>query len=677
MVTDPEAGVAYKLYVDQENVGKTVLFTGTTANKDYYLSTSTDIAEAVDVYLEAADGGYYLYFYAGQTKTYIDMYLSGTYYNVRLAAEPSAVYVFNTEYNTLVATVEGTDCYIGAYNTYETLSGSAYSYITGATSYASHLGLIGEGTEPEVTQPTTTEPEATQPTTTEPGGEEGDYVKVTRADQFVSGEYVMIVKTGYAPGVVDGNWVSAVQPTVSGNTVTNAAGGVWTLTVNGTSVTIADANGNVIKPVGGNSNGISTGEYAWNWIFNSNNTFTFAGVGSDTVYLASNTSTTENTGGFNRFRAYKTTTVNGNPNGYPFEFTLYKLGGEYVEPEATEPTEAFSAQVVANPQVNTAYKFGLDKGDGAVLFFTGAPDAAKDYYLATSTDASLAVDVYLETTDGGYYLYFNNNGVKTYIRVYTRTDEPHKAKIQLTVDAPEEVLAYDEDVMTLIYDDGTNAFYMGTYGTYSTISASNTSYITGSNAGTVDVSQFPARFYAVEVEGDEPEVTEPEVTEPEITEPEITEPEETEPEVTEPEVTEPSAPVATEVTINFANYEDGADQYVEETRDLHDMISLHITECDLKTQLRVYQDDLYDGKAEFVCTQAVTGLKINAGKRDSQLQIYGSVDGNEWVLITTLDTVSGYSDHVVEFPEGNSYKYLKLDAVGKQVFLASMTFIFG
>ena len=670
MVTDPEAGVAYKLYVDQENVGKTVLFTGTTANKEYYLSTSTDVAEAVDVYLEAADGGYYLYFYAGQTKTYIDMYLNGTYYNIRLMAEPSAVYVFNTEYNTLVATVEGTDCYIGAYNTYETLSGSAYSYITNATSYASHLGLVGEGTEPEVTQPTTTEPEVTQPTTTEPGGEEGDYVKVTRADQFVSGEYVMIVNTGYAPGVVDGTWVSAVQPTVSGNTVTNAAGGVWTLTVNGTSVTIADANGNVIKPVGGNANGITTGEYAWNWIFNSDNTFTFAGVGDDTVYLASNTSTTENTGGFNRFRAYKTSTVNGNPNSYPFEFTLYKLGGEYVEPEATEPTEAINAQVVANPVVNTGYKLGLDKGDGAVLFFTGATDAAKDYYLATSTDASLAVDVYLETTDGGYYLYFMDNGVKTYIRVYTRTEDITKAKIQLTVDAPAEVFAYDEDVMTLIYDDGTNSFYMGTYGTYSTISASNTSYITGSNASKVDESQFPVRFYTVEMEGEEPEVTEPEVTEPEVTEP-------SQPEVTEPEVTEPSAPVATEVTINFADYEDGADQYVEETRDLHDMISLHITECDLKTQLRVYQDDLYDGKAEFVCTQAVTGLKINAGKRDSQLQIYGSVDGNEWVLITTLDTVSGYSDHVVEFPEGTSYKYLKLDAVGKQVFLASMTFIFG
>ena len=42
------------------------------------------------VYLEEADGGYYLYFMADGVKTYIDMYQSGTYYNLRLATEPSA-----------------------------------------------------------------------------------------------------------------------------------------------------------------------------------------------------------------------------------------------------------------------------------------------------------------------------------------------------------------------------------------------------------------------------------------------------------------------------------------------------------------------------------------------------------------------------------------------------------
>lgn len=49
--------------------------------------------------------------------------------------------------------------------------------------------------------------------------------------------------------------------------------------------------------------------------------FTFSGQGGDTVLLASNK------GSENRFRAYKNSTVMGNPNGYPYEFTLYKLEG--------------------------------------------------------------------------------------------------------------------------------------------------------------------------------------------------------------------------------------------------------------------------------------------------------------------------------------------------------------
>ena len=149
-------------------------------------------------------------------------------------------------------------------------------------------------------------------------------MKVTSAEDFTSGTYVMIVSSGYAPGVVDGTWLTAVQPVVDGDTVTDTQGGVWTLTVNGSSVTIADANGVLIGPKGGNSNGLSTGSYDWAWTF-ADGTFTFAGTGSDTVVLASNGNTTGSNPGNHRFRGYKTTTVSGNPATYPSEFTLYKL----------------------------------------------------------------------------------------------------------------------------------------------------------------------------------------------------------------------------------------------------------------------------------------------------------------------------------------------------------------
>ena len=147
--------------------------------------------------------------------------------------------------------------------------------------------------------------------------------------------------------------------------------------------------------------------------------------------------------------------------------------------------------------------------------------------------------------------------------------------------------------------------------------------------------------------------------------------------MTEPEVTEPAAPAATEVTINFSNYEDGAAQYVEETRTLHDMISLHITECDLKTTLRIYQDASYDGKAEFIFTSALKSFTVNAGNKDSGLEVYASVDGVDWVLIETLNVVSAYADYTVEMPEGTAYKYLKLDSVNGQIRIPNMKFIFG
>ena len=177
------------------------------------------------------------------------------------------------------------------------------------------------------------------------------YAKITSAAEFTSGTYVMMVDTGYAPGVLDGSWVSAVQPTVSGDVVTNANGGVWTLTVDGDTVTMKDANGVIIAPKGGNANGIISGDYAWTWSF-ADGKFTFCGNGDDTVTLASNAS--EQYG--NKFRGYKNTTVTNEQYAetYPCKFTLYKLDGDApstpdtpVDPEPDVPVTP------ADPEADT------------------------------------------------------------------------------------------------------------------------------------------------------------------------------------------------------------------------------------------------------------------------------------------------------------------------------------
>lgn len=152
--------------------------------------------------------------------------------------------------------------------------------------------------------------------------DEGVYKKISSMDELTTGKYVMILDTGYAPGSLDGTWVTAVQPSVTDGSVTDPTTGVWTLTVSGSSVKLTDANGVSIAPKGGDSNGIKSGDYNWE-VRIEGGKFSFYGTGTDTVTFASNK------GSENKFRAYKNTTINA---GYPHDFNLYKLEEEVYDP---------------------------------------------------------------------------------------------------------------------------------------------------------------------------------------------------------------------------------------------------------------------------------------------------------------------------------------------------------
>ena len=190
--------------------------------------------------------------------------------------------------------------------------------------------------------------------------DETTWTQVTSADQFTTGQYYMVTDTSYAPGVLDGSWVTAVE---AANAATDA---VWTLTVTGDSVTLTDANGVSVAPKGGNDNGIKQGDYDWAWSFN-NGKFTFSGQDSDTVVLASNK------GESNKFRAYKTTTVSGNPNGYPSEFTLYKLEGGSGDVTVAAPQASPQSGAVAS---------------GTEITLTCATTGASIYYTLDGSDPS-------------------------------------------------------------------------------------------------------------------------------------------------------------------------------------------------------------------------------------------------------------------------------------------------
>ncbi len=151
--------------------------------------------------------------------------------------------------------------------------------------------------------------------------------------------------------------------------------------------------------------------------------------------------------------------------------------------------------VVEAPVAGQAYLFGLQQNniDGQpILYFTGEMSGN---YLATSDKISDAVRVYLEETDGGYYLVFLKDGAKKYINVTTYAKDDGSLKnTQKIEDVPSVPYTWDAERLTSVADLGDlGKFYLGTYNTYNTISSSNVSYI--DNVSVIGVSQFPAGFY--------------------------------------------------------------------------------------------------------------------------------------------------------------------------------------
>lgn len=99
------------------------------------------------------------------------------------------------------------------------------------------------------------------------------YTKVTQEAQLKTGKYIMVVDSGYAPTYLESGWIGAEQPIIHSEEIVDPnATMVWQLEVDPIQklVSLKDSKGNVIKPLGGNNNGISTGEYLWKYAYGRN-----------------------------------------------------------------------------------------------------------------------------------------------------------------------------------------------------------------------------------------------------------------------------------------------------------------------------------------------------------------------------------------------------------------------
>lgn len=135
VVTEPQVGVTYKFGMDQKGVNKLLFITGTMSG--FYGASTEDHSDSVDVQLEAAEGGYYIVATIDGAKKYITAEVSGTYLNFKYLDQPNVVWTYNSEYNTMVANVDGTELFLGGNGTYETFG--AYAIAKLSTNYPAHF----------------------------------------------------------------------------------------------------------------------------------------------------------------------------------------------------------------------------------------------------------------------------------------------------------------------------------------------------------------------------------------------------------------------------------------------------------------------------------------------------------------------------------------------------------
>ena len=240
IVTEVQAGTAYKLGLYSTNKSSAYYFTGTMSG--YYGATDTSFDNGVDVYAETATGGYYLYFNSGSTKNYINLEISGTHYNFTYSTTASSVFTWDADKDAMCTTVDSETCYMGTYGTYVTMGVLTSSkmtdadyvarfYVVETTGGGSEGGNSGSGEGNDQPGGSTT------PTT--PTVADGKYVLWSLSDK----QAITALDSGKTYGYLTGTAVTLNANVLSGYTSNN----LFTITNNGDGTfKLFDANGKLV-----------------------------------------------------------------------------------------------------------------------------------------------------------------------------------------------------------------------------------------------------------------------------------------------------------------------------------------------------------------------------------------------------------------------------------------------
>ncbi len=188
---EPVAGTVYRFgFVHGGKDNAVYYVTGELSG--YYMGTTEDINAGANMYIEATDGGYYIYTSTdkGATKTYLNMVVSGTYVNGKYESTASTVYTYDATLKTFKATVNEKEYIFGtsAFNTYTTIG----PVVNNGEAFYAQFVAAPDGAEDNVPSTPDTPSDKTYGVVTEL--KTGDQVLIGAP---AYGKLLSVTKTGY------------------------------------------------------------------------------------------------------------------------------------------------------------------------------------------------------------------------------------------------------------------------------------------------------------------------------------------------------------------------------------------------------------------------------------------------------------------------------------------------
>ena len=468
-ISELVADKAYKFGMIQGNLNNKVFYLAGGMD-GYYMATSDDVTAAIDVYVEETEGGYYFYTLDGETKLYINMVVNGTHVNGAYEATASTVYTYNAEKNTLIAVVNDAEYWFSTRNdnTYTTMGPNKVSYD----------GFFGQFYDPNAEEPE--DPTPDEPVVPdEPDVPVIDELVADKAYKFGMAQGNLNNKVFYLIGGMDGYYMATSDDVTAAIDVyvEETEGGYYFYTLDGETKLYINmvVNG---THVNGAYEATASTVYTYNAEKN-----TLIAVVNDAEYWFS----TRNDNTY--------TTMGPNKVSYNGFF------GQFYDPNAEEPDQPDTPVVPDEPDVpdeptyvtsitaGTAYKLGLySTSKSATYYFIGTMSG---YYGATETAYESGVDVFVEETTDGYYLYFlDAAGAKQYINLVASGNYKN-----FTFDAAaSSVYTWDAEKNALKTTVDTEVCYIGTYGSYVTMGVLQTSKLQDTD--------YIARLYTAEGSSD-------------------------------------------------------------------------------------------------------------------------------------------------------------------------------